>query len=419
VSDPADILLRAAWVCPIDRPPLRDGWVALSADRITAIGHGHDAPPAARVQDLGAAAVVPGLVNAHTHLELSWMRGRVPPASDFLTWVGRLMSERPRVERAGDPAVEAPLLEAIRELRQSGTLAVGDISNSLVSVAPLVESGTPAVVFHELFGFRVTDGRAAVERALAAQAGLAGAAVRIRLAPHAPFSVSRELFVAIGDATRGLPAPRTSVHLAESPEEVRLLHDGAGPWQRRLLELGAWRIGWRAPGCGPGDYVCELGLVDAGTLVVHGVQLTDAELGRLAAAGATLVTCPRSNRWVGVGDPPVARFLASGVALALGTDSLASAPDLNLFGELAALRRLAPEVPARRLLAVATDGGARALGLAGDIGTITPGKRAALIAVDIAAGTADPEEALLAGIAIDRVRWVAHGGYHGRRDQGR
>jgi cytosine/adenosine deaminase-related metal-dependent hydrolase len=186
-----------------------------------------------------------------------------------------------------------------------------------------------------------------------------------------------------------------------------------------LLELGAWRIGWRAPGCGPGDYVCELGLVDAGTLVVHGVQLTDAELGRLAAAGATLVTCPRSNRWVGVGDPPVARFLASGVALALGTDSLASAPDLNLFGELAALRRLAPEVPARRLLAVATDGGARALGLAGDIGTITPGKRAALIAVDIAAGTADPEEALLAGISIDRVRWVAHGGYHGRRDQGR
>jgi cytosine/adenosine deaminase-related metal-dependent hydrolase len=225
--------------------------------------------------------------------------------------------------------------------------------------------------------------------------------------------VSRELFLAIGEATRDLPLPRTSVHLAESPEEVRLLADGAGPWQRRLLELGAWRIGWRAPGCGPGDYLCDLGLAGAGTLVVHGVQLTDAELARLAAAGATLVTCPRSNRWVGVGDPPVARFLASGIALALGTDSLASAADLNLFAELAALRRLTPDVPARRLLAMATDGGARALGLADAIGTIAPGKRAALIGVDVALGAADPEEALLAGVTPDRVRWVAHGGYHG------
>jgi cytosine/adenosine deaminase-related metal-dependent hydrolase len=408
----ADVLLRAAWVCPIDGPPLRDGWVAIRDDRISAVGHGHDAPPARDIQNLGATVLLPALVNTHTHLELSWLRARVPPATDFLSWVGRLMAQRPRVERRDDPEIMGPLEDAIRELRAGGTIAVGDISNSLASGAPLAAARMPAVIFHEIFGFRVTDGRTAVQRAVAAETGLARGDVRIRVAPHAPFSVSRELFVAIAEATRDLAAPRTSVHLAESPEEVRLLREGAGPWQRRLLELGAWRIGWRAPACGPGDYVCDLGLIGPGTLVVHGVQLTDAELGRLAAAGATLVTCPRSNRWVGVGDPPIARFLASGVALALGTDSLASAADLNLFAELAALRQLAPDAPSRRLLGMATDGGARALGLADALGTIAPGKRAALIAVDVPPGTADPEEALLSGVTPERVHWAAHGGYH-------
>ena len=149
--------------------------------------------------------------------------------------------------------------------------------------------------------------------------------------------------------------------------------------------------------------------------MVHGVQLTDAELARLAATDATLVTCPRSNVWVGVGAPPLARFLASGVRLAVGTDSLASAPDLNLFAELQAMRDLAPDAPARRLLAAATLGGAEALGLDAELGTIAPGKRAALIAVTLPAGVADPEAALLGGIAPAAVRVLQTAGYHGGR----
>ncbi len=209
--------------------------------------------------------------------------------------------------------------------------------------------------------------------------------------------------------------PLTSVHVGESAAEVELLRDGRGPWRERLAALGVWQDGWQAPGRGPADYLCDLGVIGPGTLVVHGVQLTDEELGRLAKVGATLVTCPRSNVWVGVGPPPLERFLASGVRLAVGTDSLASAPDLNLFAELALMRTLAPLAPARALLAAATRGGAEALGFGDALGTIAPGKRAALIAVDVPAGTTDPEEHLLCGIAPAAVRVIDMAGYHGGR----
>ena len=139
------------------------------------------------------------------------------------------------------------------------------------------------------------------------------------------------------------------------------------------------------------------------------MQLTDRELTRLAWAGATLVTCPRSNRWVGAGDPDVARFYASGVRVAIGTDSLASAEDLNLFAEMAQIRRLGPSVPARVILESATRTGADALGFGPDHGTIEPGKRAALIAVRVPDTVGDVEEYLLGGIAPADIRWLAAG----------
>lgn len=409
----ADTLLRAAWVCPVHAPPLRDGWVAVHAGRILAVGQGVDAPAATRVEDLGEVAVLPGLVNAHTHLELSWLRGRVPPGPDFLSWVGALMRTRTAPERAGEAATDDPARAAIAEMRLTGTVAVGDIANALISPALLAEAGMPAVVFHELIGFRVTDGSRHVEQARARHAGLASPDVRVAVAPHAPFSVSRELFTAIRDAVAGQTPPITSVHVGESPEEVTLLTTGEGPWRARLAALNAWRDDWTPPGCGPGDYLCDLDVIGAGTLVVHGVQLTDAELARIAATGATLVTCPRSNAWVGVGAPPIARFIASGVRVAVGTDSLASCPDLNLFAELTEMRRLAPEVPARRLLAAATEGGAHALGLGGEFGALAPGRRAALVAVTMPRGTVDPEEALLGGVDATRIRpWTPASGEH-------
>jgi cytosine/adenosine deaminase-related metal-dependent hydrolase len=171
--------------------------------------------------------------------------------------------------------------------------------------------------------------------------------VRLSLAPHAPYSVSPELFKAVRAAVSASDEPRMSVHVGESTEEMELLFDGTGEWARMLRWIGAWRQDWVPPRTGPVEYLDELGVIDARTLVVHAVQLTDNSLALVRARGATIVTCPRSNQWVGVGVPPVERFYESGVPVAIGTDSLASVADLNLFEELKALRWLAPRVPAR------------------------------------------------------------------------
>jgi cytosine/adenosine deaminase-related metal-dependent hydrolase len=400
----ASLLVRAAWVCPVAGPPLADGWVHSEAGEITAVGRGHDAPPADRTLDLGAAVVLPGLVNAHTHLELSWLRGQIPPAVNFLSWVGELMRLRTRLETFADVEAMAAMTAALDEMQATGTAAVGDISNALVSPPALRERRIPAVVFHELLGFRDLDGRAALAASAERRRPATAHGVRVVPAAHAPFSVSPELFRALADEVRQTPRPQTSVHVAESPEEVQLLHDGTGPWRERLVELGAWRDGWTPPATGPGDYLCDLGVLTAGTLAVHGVQLTDRELERLAAADVTLVTCPRSNLWVGVGAAPTARFLTAGVRLAVGTDSLASAPDLNLFGELAAMRAAAPDVPARQLLRSATQAGAEALGMDDRLGSLAPGRRAHLVAVTVPTRAIDPEEALVRGVAAERIR---------------
>jgi cytosine/adenosine deaminase-related metal-dependent hydrolase len=227
---------------------------------------------------------------------------------------------------------------------------------------------------------------------------VAARGARISLAPHAPYSTSVELLKAIRAAVTDSACPILSVHLGESIEEVELLEQGGGPWRGMLQAIGVWRDDWEIPACGPVQFLDRHGVIDHRTLVVHGVQFDDAALERLRELGATLVTCPRSNRWVGAGYPPIDRFYRSGVPIAVGTDSLASVEDLNLFSELKTMRWLAPDVPAGRILESATLVGARALGLDGELGSITPGKRAELIAVRLPDTVDDIEEYLVSGI---------------------
>jgi aminodeoxyfutalosine deaminase len=203
------------------------------------------------------------------------------------------------------------------------------------------------------------------------------------------------------------PCPIMSVHLGESPEEVEFVEQGTGAWRGMLELIGAWRDDWKVPACDPVGYLDRHGLIDSQTLVVHGVQFTDAALARLQEIGATLVTCPRSNHWVGVGYPPIERFYASGVNVAVGTDSLASVGDLNLFSELKTMRWLAPTVPAGKILESATAIGAKALGLETELGSLTPGKRADMISVELPAAVDDVEEYLLSGIQPSQIEWVA------------
>jgi len=412
------ILYRAAWVLPVSAPPIRNGGVLVRDGRIVAVSAAFDdrhvpvdreragslvgSESDGRIEavDLGDVAILPGLVNAHTHLELSWMRGQIPPSDSMPTWAARLMALRR--EQGNDPP--APIADAIRESRAAGTALVGDVTNTLEAYDLLSDSRLHGHIFYELLGFNPPSPEQAVATAQSRLGQLTPRPEwRRSIVPHAPFSVSPALFRAIAHAAGDRAV---SVHLGESPEEIQFLRDGTGAWRELLGRIGAWTDQWQAPGCDPVEYLDQLGLVNGRLLAVHGTQLEQTGLARLAAARATLVACPRSNRWTGAGTPPVGRFYESGVRVAIGTDSLASVQDLNVFAELGEMRELAPHVPAARLLESATLWGAQALGFADEFGTIEPGKRAELIAVRIPRAIEDVEEYLVSGLQPDAITWL-------------
>jgi cytosine/adenosine deaminase-related metal-dependent hydrolase len=413
----------ADWILPISDAPLDGGVVTLDDGRIVSVAPGKSDADVA----LGRAVVLPGLVNAHTHLELSYLRGRIAPAARFLDWVRPMLAARRERSSIDDAAILRAAAQAIQEARATGTALVGEVTNTLATVSALADAGMPAHVFHELIGFGGVDVDKQVASARRAIDAVAGGAVaddavtddavaydaiavdrdvRLSLAPHAPYSVSPALFAAIRRDLDAHAPTVSTVHLGESPEEVEFLKSGAGPWRTLLEDLGVWNDQWEAPQSSPVEYLAEMGLLTASMLAVHGVQFDGADLDRLRTLGVTLVSCPRSNRYVGVGSPPLEAFYAMDVEVAFGTDSLASVDDLNMFSELAEARRIAPKVPARTLLRSATLTGAGALGFGDQFGSIEPGKRAALIAVRVPEGVSDVEEYLVSGIQPSAIQWL-------------
>ncbi|MGE3955309.1 MAG: amidohydrolase family protein [Vicinamibacterales bacterium] len=396
---------RAAWVLPVAAPPMRDAWVAVEKGRIVAVGRQADA--SVPEVDLGAVALLPGLVNAHTHLELSYLRGQVPPAPGFVTWIRGVVGARRQRPDARAPEILDGIRSGIAEALAAGTALVGDISNTLVPFELLASSALGGVVFYELLRFNAPDpGQVVADACRQIDALSSVPHVRPSLAAHAPYSVAPLVFRAIREAMDVRPFAPYSVHLSESREETEFIATATGEWRRFLEEVGSWDPAFEPPGASPVTYLDDAGFLGGRTLAVHGVQMTQADLARIAACGATLVTCPRSNAHTGAGVPPVADFYAAGVRVAVGTDSLASTPDLNLFAELAAMRALAPGVPAGRLIESATINGAHALGFEADFGTLEAGKRARVLAVDVPAGLTDVEEYLVSGIEPGQVSWA-------------
>jgi cytosine/adenosine deaminase-related metal-dependent hydrolase len=375
------IVHRAAWVLPVAAPPIRDGWVAIDRSRIVGVG-GSGAPPRHARSSSGPydVAILPGLINAHTHLELSWMAGCVPPSRSMGQWIRALMALR-RNAPPPDDVQRRAAVAALSAARASGTAAIGDIDNTVMAADVLAGAGMPSVLFHELIGFAPGDGPARARQGAARIIGAVRRPVRPGLAAHAPYSVAPDLFRAITELAIEHHLP-SSVHLAESHEEVEFLLTGGGEMAETLKQLGAWNDRWSPPAVDPAEYLDRLGALQPGLLVVHATRLLPAALARLAGRGCVIVSCPRSNRWVGGGDPPLDAFYASGAPVAFGTDSLASAPDLDMFAELAAARAVSTVSPAA-LLESATRRGADALGFGRELGTIEPGKRAELLAVPI------------------------------------
>jgi cytosine/adenosine deaminase-related metal-dependent hydrolase len=384
-------VLTAAWVVPVGSPPIRDGRVAVENGRVTWVGGALDADaPAGAVHDLGLGVLLPGLVNAHCHLELSHLKGRLNRSEGFARWVEDLVATR---GSDGPGPVRAATARAIREIEGTGTVAVGDVSNELAHLDLLARSSLTAVVFHELLGWNPARAAAIVEEADARRRGPQGDGVEVRLAAHAPHSVSPELFGEL--VKRGGPA---AIHLAESAEEARFLLRGDGAWMRFLERRGLGDLPFDPPGVSPVRYVDELGALRAGMVAAHCVYVDAGDRARLAAQGVHVAVCPRSNLNLGVGIPDVPELVDAGVKLCLGTDSLASVDSLDLIDDAAVLREEFPELDAAAIVEMATLGGARALGLEG-LGAIAPGMRAELAFARAERVPADPAAFLVSGEA--------------------
>jgi cytosine/adenosine deaminase-related metal-dependent hydrolase len=372
--------------------------VLVDGGRIAWAGEAGDpGAPAGTPEDLGSGVLMPGLVNAHTHLELSHLAGQPDASRGFVPWVRDLVARR---EAAGLEAARQGAAAAIEAALSLGTVAVGDVSNALAHLDLLAASPLRAVVFFELIGWGPDEVQAALAFADARLAALPPAVrplgLEVRLAAHAPYSVSAGLLKALA-----VRADFGGLHLAESPEETRFLATGEGEWRAFLAQRGMGHVRFTPPHASPVAYVDGLGALREGVVAAHCVQVNDADCARLARSGVHVALCPRSNRTLGVGRAPLPRLMAAGVRLCLGTDSLASAPSLNLLEDAAALHEAFPEVTPAALVRMATAGGAEALGLP-DLGALAPGKSAALAFVPARSDPADPLAYLVSGQAQPR-----------------
>lgn len=393
-----DTLYRAAFVLPVTSPPIRDAFVAVRDGLVTAVGPMSERPRAAGASeiDLGSTILLPGFVNAHTHLELSHLEGAVPGDRGFVAWIEDQL--RVRAERSPDE-IPTAVLRAISFMRARGTVAVADVSNSLASAGPLRESGMHALVLHEILGFDPAKAHQVMEQTRAARAAISSTpspSFRVAVAAHAPHSISRELF-----ALLLIDGGVKSIHVAESRSEDEFLRDGSGDW-RSFLDRRVGPVPFTAPGASPVKYLDALGILHPGLLAVHCVRVDETDARLLAARGAVAVLCPRSNEFLGNGVPPLALLLGNGVRLALGTDSLASCASLDVLEDARLLARRFPRVPKSAILHALTRGGALALGF-DDLGEIRAGARARFAAIDFeGALPADPVNFLLADAAPAR-----------------
>jgi len=399
-------LLSARWVLPIDTPPIAEGALALGDDgAVLAVARRAELraefPDA--VEERAEGVLMPGLVNAHSHLELSGHVDAIPGGKGLFAWATALMAIRKTDTPDGQRAAARTAAAAAVAL---GTAAIGDVGNSLAAAPGIGGAGLAGVLFHELFGSReIATGDALADAARERAEAAADWPERVGYvpAPHAPFSVGPELLARIFAAAAAARA--TSIHVAEDEDEVALLRDGSGRWPAFLAGMGV-DPATRVPRKSPVAYLASLGAFQTETppLLVHMVHAGDDDRRIAREAGATVVLCARSNLHIGGRLPDVQAFVTDGLPLAIGTDSLASVPDLSLWAEMATLAAHFPAVPAARWLEAATRGGASALGLRG-YGTLAPGSRPGVLDVlvdDVAA----PIESLVRD-PTPTLRWVA------------
>jgi len=387
--------LSARWLVPIEAPPVERGAVLLGADgRIAAVGPEALVPrPAdARSEDFGDALLLPGLINTHTHLELTGM-GDDPPEPEFASWIRRLREAKAAL--AGEVFLAAAR-QGLADCWAAGVTTVADTGDSGAVIQALAEAGGSGLAYQEVFGphpDQCDESLRGLQARVEALSGFASGRVRLGVSPHAPYTVSGPLYRATADWASAAELP-IAVHLAESSAEGALLSDATGSfaeaWRRRGIPMPS------PLGHSPVQWLDDHGVLSARTLCIHVVQATRRDIDRLAGAGAAVAHCPRSNRAHGHGDAPLAALLAARIRVGVGTDSVVSVGRLDLLAEARAARALAG-LDSAQALALCTLSAARALGLESEIGSLRVGKWGDCVVIrcpPAGAGLAPEEQAL-------------------------
>jgi cytosine/adenosine deaminase-related metal-dependent hydrolase len=365
--------LAARWIFPVDQPPLAGGTITIQGERIVAVNKA-----GTRTADinLGNTAILPGFVNAHTHLDLSDALGRCPPGPDFTAWLRAVIEHRRRQTPADvDRAIGIGLAQCLRY----GTTLVGDIAAGGVSWERLAGAPLRAVVFYELLGLGEERAALSLNQAKQWLNSLEPRSTSVPgLSPHAPYSAGARLFhdVAAFTHARGFRSdrPRVAIHLAETSAELHLLKEKSGPFVQFLSELGAWD---------PRGLVPDIQTIldhrfHGGGLFIHGNYLAPS-----AKLSGSLIYCPRTHAAFAHPPHPFREFLTGGTAVALGTDSLASNPDLDVLAEARFIHEKHPDLPGAILLRLATLAGATALGFHQETGSLSREKSADLIVLPL------------------------------------
>jgi cytosine/adenosine deaminase-related metal-dependent hydrolase len=376
----------------------RDGAVALDGERVVAVGPRAQVEGAHGPAEPVDAVLLPALVNAHLHLELSHLAGRVPGGEGLAPWILRLVAAR---GRARDESADRAVGNAVEALQAAGVAAIGEVTNTLASLAALGWAGFSGTIYHEVFGFSAERADAALAEARSSRelAATGPNTLTVALSPHSVYSTHP------GTLAWLLRSGPASIHLAEDPGERAFCATGSGPFAEIARKLGATDADLAPRGRSAVAAVAPF--LGSRSLVVHAVDLDDEDFRDLSRSGATVVLCPRSNLHIGGRLPDLPRLLEAGIPLAVGSDSLASTPSLSPLAELAALRRAFPGVAPARLLALAWNGAA--VGAKG-VGRLAQGTAPGVIAAPLGGERPDDPVAWLldtAGAGERPFTWIA------------
>ncbi|HEX8472898.1 MAG TPA: amidohydrolase family protein [Pyrinomonadaceae bacterium] len=388
-------LYCARWVLPVASEAIADGAVAVEGTRIAGIGERASLEsrfPDARVEDFGEAAILPGFVNCHSHLELTAMRGFLEAEEgDFQAWLKKLTLTRMFEMTEDDLAVSATW--GVAEAARAGVTCVGDASSAgAASMRALCDVGLRGTVFQEVFG---PDAAFAREQLAGLQENVgrlresATELVRVGVSPHAPYSVSGALYELVADYALDENL-LLMTHAAESHDEDLLMREGRGVFAENLAGRG---IEWRAPGVSTVQYLAAHGVLRARPLLAHCIRVDDADIQTIRETGARIAHCPKSNAKFGHGRAPFAAFIENRLNVGLGSDSVASNNTADLLEETrfaTLISRAGGDtlddgrmLNATDALRAATEGGARALGLEAEVGTLREGAEADLAVVSL------------------------------------